>query len=238
MAQVREVILPDGQKVVPADWTSAEPLWSTIEVSAGQFPLLRAFSYSAGADVPGSIGPRIATDCDTNLQGQGSVLPENEELICYNLAIEVFKLGTALSTDYFPDADNPEVPLPDMLRMQRDLVITFKIAAIKEYTHATMGYFPAGTGVAYAMSGGLTKISSGQTGVAVANNGSPSPADVRVFSSPLYVAGGESFSIDVSAGPGEVVGLNLAPDTAEAPQSPGRMRMRMFLDGLRRRPVA
>lgn len=238
MAQVRDIVLPDGSKVVPADWTAAEPLWSTIEVSAGPFPILRAFSYSYGATVPGSLGPRVATLCDTNLQGQGSVLPENEELICYNMAIEVFKLGTADSTDYFPDADNPEVPLPDMLRMQRDLVFVFKIASIKEYTHAAMSYFPATTGVAYTMSGGLTKISNGATGVAVANNGSPSPADARVFSSPLYVAGGESFSVDASAGPGEVVGLNLAADTATAPKSPGRMRLRIFLDGLRRRPVA
>lgn len=238
MAQVREVVLPSGEKVVPADWTAAEPLWSTIEVGAGPFPLLRSFTYSRGGEVPGSIGPRVANWCDTNLEGEGAKLPENEELICYSLCCELFKTGTAATTDQFPDADNPEVPLPDMLRMQRDIIVEFKIAAIKEYTHSMLSYFPATTGIEYAMSGGLTKISSGQTGVAVANNGSPSPLDARVFSSPLYVAGGESFSVDFTAGPGQVVGLNLAPDTATEPLVPGRIRIRVFCDGLRRRPVA
>jgi hypothetical protein len=239
MAQVREIVLPNGQKFVPSDWTSAEPLWSTVEIGAGRFPQLNAFSYgTGGSEVPGSIGPRRATIADTNLEGAGSKLPENEELITYNLAIELFKLGTAADTSYFPDADNPDVPLPDMLRLQRDLLVTYRIAAIKNYTSQPLSYFPQAMGTAYQFSGGLTKVSGGLTGTIVADNGSPSPADVRVFASPLYVAGGEAFTVEITAGPGEVQGLNLSGPDAVAPQVQGRIRMRIFLDGLRRRPVA
>ena len=239
MAQIREVVLPNGKKYVPSDWTSAEPLWSTVELGVGPFPQLNAFSYGIGApEVPGSIGPRRSTLCDTNLEGQGGKLPENEELITYNLQIELFKLGTAADVSYFPDADNPDVPLPDMLRVQKNLLVVFKIAAIKEYTHQPLSYFPQGMGTAYNFSGGLTRVSGGLTGTVVATNGSPSPADVRVFASPLYVAGGEAFTVEFTAGPGSVPGLNLSPAGAPPPQVEGRIRIRVFLDGLRRRPVA
>jgi|WetSurMetagenome_2_1015567.scaffolds.fasta_scaffold65323_3 hypothetical protein len=239
MAQITRIVLPNGQEYVPSDWTSAEPLWSTVEVSPGPFPLLKAFSYGRGAsEVPGSIGPRKSSYVDTNLEGEGSKLPENEDLIAYTMNVEVFKIGTADTTTYFPDADQPDVPLPDMLRMQRDIVMLFRIAAIKDYTHASMSYFPAAMGTLYNFSGNLTEVSGGATGTVVASNGSPSPRDVRTFASPLYVAGGEAFGVEVTAGPGFVQGLNLALDNATPPKQPGRIRLRIFLDGLRRRPVA
>jgi hypothetical protein len=239
MAQVRELVLPNGKKYVPSDWTSAEPLWSTVEIGVGPFPQLNAFSYGIGApEVPGSIGPRRSTICDTNLEGAGSKLPENEELITYNLAIELFKLGTAADVAYFPDADNPDVPLPDMLRLQQSILVVYQIAAIKEYTRQPLSYFPQGMGTAYNFSGGLTRVSGGLTGTVVATNGSPSPADVRTFASPLYVAGGEAFTVEFTAGPGSVPGLNLSGPDPVPPQVEGRIRIRVYLDGLRRRPVA
>jgi hypothetical protein len=230
MAQLISVKLPDGRVYNPSDWTTAEPLYSTVEVGAGPFPVLTAFSYSHGGTVPGSAGPREALLSDTNLEGEGNRLPENEELICYNLSVEVFKDGVESDTTLFPDPENPEVPLTDMLRLQRDLLVIFKIAFVKEYTRAPLSYFPAGTGVNYATSGGLSRATAGASGTARANNGGTSPADMRVFASPLYVAGGESLSVDIKAGPGQVNNLNL--DTT------ARMRLRIFLDGYRRRPVA
>jgi hypothetical protein len=230
MAQLIKIKLPDGRVYEPGDWTNAEPLYSTVEVGAGSFPVLTAFSYSAGGTVPGSVGPRQAFITDTNLQGEGNRLPENEELICFNIAVEVFKVGLAADQDIFPDADNPGVPLPDMLRLQRDLLIKFRIAAVKDYTNSPLSYWPAGTGICYVNSGSLSRQSGGASGTVVGNNGGVSPADSRVLASPLYVAGGESLAVDVKAGPGQVVGLNLA--------TTARMRLRIYLDGYRRRPVA
>lgn len=231
MAQVWKVRLPDGRVVTPGEWTSAEPLYSTVEIGAGGFPVLTAFSYGRGGTVPGSVGPRQSTLIDTNLQGEGNRLPENEELVCFNLGVELFKQGAALSVARFPDADNPHVPLTDMLRAQRDLVVTFKIAAVKNYTHSPLGYWPAGTGLVSLYSGGRSQVSGGApNGEVPANNGNPTVEGRRELASPLYVAGGESLGVDFEAGPGLIQNLNLAANA--------RLRLRTFLDGYRRRPVA
>ena len=231
MAQIWKVRLPNGDVITPGDWTCAEPLYSTIEIGPQPFPLLTAFSYGQGGTVPGSVGPRQSTLVDTNLQGEGNRLPENEELICYNLGIEVFKVGPAASTTVFPDSDTPGVPLPDMLRLQRDIVVQFKIAAVKNYTSSPMSYWPAGTGSAYTISGGRSVVSgAAANGEVNANNGSSSVKGRRELASQLTVAGGESMAVDVRSGPGVVQNLNLAAGS--------RMRLRIFLDGYRRRPVA
>lgn len=231
MAQLWKVRLPDGRVLTPGDWTAAEPLWSGVELQAGNFPVLRAFSYSAGGSVPGSPGPRDATDLDTNLEGEGSRLPENEELVVYNLGISLFKIGPAEDVSAFPDADNPGVPLPDMLRCQRDLIVLFRIASVKDYTHSMLSYWPAGTGVQGLYAGGRSKVSGAvATGEVVAYNGGVSRYDMRNFASPLYVAGGETFYVDFQGAEGAVQGLNLAEGS--------RIYLRTYLDGYRRRPVA
>jgi hypothetical protein len=231
MAQIWKVRLPGGNVVTPGEWTSAEPLYSTIEVGAGGFPLVTAFSYGRGGTVPGSVGPRQSTVVDTNLEGEGNRLPENEELVVYTIGVSVFKQGPAASVARFPDADNPHVPLPDMLRLQRDTVMRFRIAAVKNYTDSCVSYWPGGMGVHSMYSGGRSFVSgAAPNGEVVANNGSPSVDGRRELASPLYVAGGESFGVEFRAGPGLIQNLNLAANS--------RLRLRVYLDGYRRRPVA
>jgi hypothetical protein len=41
MAQLFKIRMPDGKTYQPADWTAAEPLYSTIEIGVGAFPVLR-----------------------------------------------------------------------------------------------------------------------------------------------------------------------------------------------------
>ena len=231
MAQLWKVKLPNGNVLTPGDWTAAEPLWSTIEVGNANFTQLRAFSYTEGGSVPGSPGPRLALEIDTNLEGEGSRLKENEELICYNLGVSVFKVGLAADTTLFPDADQPNVPLPDMLRLQRDLLVKMIIGNVKEYTHAPLSYWPAGMGVPRHDAGGRTFVSAAApTGEVIAYNGGVNRSDMRTLASPLYVQGGQTFYVDFTPATGGVVGLNLADDA--------RMRLRVYADGYRRRPVA
>jgi hypothetical protein len=231
MAQLESIRMPDGTVVKPGEWTSAVPLYSTIEIAAGPFPGLIAFSYGQGGPVPGSQGPRNSTLIDTNLQGEGGRLPENEELISYSLAIEVFKIGAALTTNEFPDADVPGVPATDMLRLQRDMTVRFRVASVRDYTSTPISFWPAGTGVYYTISGGRSKVSgAAPNGEIIGNNGSPSINGRRQLASPIYVGPGEQFGVDFIAGPGEVKNLNLATNA--------RLRTRVDIDGLRRRPVA
>ena len=230
MAQIVSIRLPDGSDYRPEDWTTAEPLWSTVEIGPDFFPLVKAFAYSRGGVVPGSPNERVASWKDTNLEGQGGVLPENETLIIHNINCDVFKIGPAADGNVFPDAEEPEVPLPDMLRLQRDVLVNLEIAAVKDYTGSPISYWPAGQGVSHMYAGGLSRAAGGLSGSVVAYNGSTNTADGRVLATPLAVAGGESFAVNFTAGEGEVAGLNLAPTS--------RLRIRVFLDGRRRRPVA
>ncbi len=231
MAEIAKIRLPNGNVVVPGEWTMAVPLYSTVEVAAGPINGLIAFSYGQGGTVPGSVGPRQSTLADTNLQGEGSKLPENEEIVIRAIGIEAFKTGPALEVNTFPDCDVPGVPLTTMLQLQRDILVELNIAAVKNYTQSTMGYWPAGTGMNYTISGGRSSVSGpGGNGEVPANNGFPRTEAGRELASPLHIAGGEAFGVKFSAGPGQVVGLNLAANS--------RIRLRILLDGERRRPVA
>jgi hypothetical protein len=237
MAQLFKIRMPDGKTYQPADWTAAEPLYSTIEIGVGAFPVLTAFAYPIGGAVPGSPGQRAATIADTNLEGEGARLPENEELIAYSLSIEVFMIGEEeAGVDALPPSVQPFVSLQNMLRLQRDLIILTKIAAVKEYTRSPMSWFPAGTGVfeSNALAANAFPTNGGALEPYVhANNGGETVCAARNFASPLYVKGGETIAIDVRPGPGEVENLNL---TEAGPAS--RMRLRLFFDGYRKRPVA
>lgn len=236
MAQLWKVRLPDGRTLTPGDWTSAEPLYSTVEIGQGSFPILTAFSYGRGSgEVPGSPGPRSSTLGDTNLEGEGARLPENEELIAYSLSIEAFQIGTPDPLgDQLPISDPPDVSLLNMLRLQRDLLVITRIAYVKEYTRAPMSIFPASTGVYQMNSGARSAVSAGALGYVSSNNGSPNVSGTRPFASPLYVAGGESIAVDIRPGPGQVVDLNCASELSPN----GRVRLRIYFEGYRRRPVA
>lgn len=230
MAQLWKVRMPNGQTLVPGDWTAAEPLFSTVELGPGSFPVLTAFSYGIGGEVPGSPTTRSSTIADTNLQGEGARLPEDEELVAYNLAIEVFQIGDAAGTDAIPATDAPDVSLMNMLRLQRDVLVVTRIAYVKEYTRQPMEWFPASTGVRQSNSGARSQNSSGTAGYVASNNGGDGVEYARQFASPLYIAGGESLAVDLKPGPGTVTGLDL--------EATSRMRMRVYFEGYRKRPVA
>jgi hypothetical protein len=252
MAQITKVRLPDGRTLTPGDWTSAEPLYSTIEIAAGTYTTLQAFSYALGGDVPGSVGPRKSNLTDTNLQGQGAQLPENEEIIVYAMMIEGFTVNQKDLADYdglppqtllMNPPDLPHVSVQDMLALQRDLVIVARIASVKEYTRAPLGWFPQAMGVfptyqqvTSSVLGGVTETTKGVDGFVTGNNGSVDAGGKRVFASPLYVEGGESLSVDFLAPSGQVEGLSFA--TPAQGELAGRIRLRTYLDGYRRRPVA
>lgn len=226
MAQIVKIRLPDGRVLVPSDWTSAEPLYSTVEVKAGPYTTLSAFAYGIGGEVPGSVGNRRSQITDTNLEGEGARIPANEELIIYSINVEAFQIG-----DYEDnDLSNPTPPftsLNNILRLQRDMIMTTWLANVREYTNHPMGWYPAGMGAVLVNVGALN--AGGDTFVA-ASNGSASVDGKRLIASPLYVNGGESLRIDFVAPKGEIEDLDESTD--------GRVRLRTYLDGFRRRPVA
>ena len=182
--------------------------------------------------MPGSVGPRKSNFTDTNLQGEGGKLPENEELVVYNIQVEAYtKYGAGeLAVDTYPSPDEPDVSLLNMLRLQRDILVQMRIAAVKSYTAQPLSYFGAGTGVNRYCSPSRTVLSAGAEGSVISNNGMTEVGSERSLASPLYVGPGDVMGVDFMPGPGEVEDLVL--DTN------GRIELRVFLNGYRRRPVA
>ena len=229
--QITKVRQPDGTVMRLADWTGAEPLYSTVEVAVGAFTVLQAFSYGKGGVVPGSPTGRASDILDTNLRGQGGKLPEDEALMLHGLSIEAFTVGQDGGGAHSEPVDPPHVSLLNMLRLQRDVIVATRISAVKEYTHHPLGWFPVGSGVSEVNSTAKTRASTGLAGFIVANNGGDTPHDQRSFASPLLVQGGVPFSVDFTAGPGQVSGLDLSG-------ADSRIRLRVTCNGPRKRPIA
>lgn len=232
MAQLNKVRLPDGREFSPGDWTASDPLYSTVEIGPGSFPVVTAFSYTEGETVPGSPTNRSANKADTNLRGEGNRLPEDEEILIYSMSIEAFTIGqeTAVDGAIFPP-DAPDVSLSNMLRLQRDIMIIARIGGYKtEYARSPLSWFPASTGVKQYNSGARSNWSDGANGYIAANNGDDQVWNTRRFASPYYIRGGESFAVDFQPGPGQVNDLALTGNS--------RIRCRLFFEGYRKRPVA
>ena len=67
-------------------------------------------------------------------------------------------------------------------------------------------------------------------GAVIGTNGGVNVADGRTFASPLYAGPGDVFGVEVIPAFGEVQGLSLV--------AASRIRLRLFFEGYRRRPVA
>jgi hypothetical protein len=219
MAQVYKIRMADGVTITPADWTST-PYWSTVEIGAGPLSPLQAFSYGLGGDVPGSPGPRKSTAVDTNMDGQGGVLAENEQLLINSIHISFFTI----------DGEDPtaaaDTTLDNVLRLQAAVQGVLHISSKRtEFSRMGLGF--------YAASMGVTNVSGPDAPVAsAATNGSSSVEGRRMFATPHSVAGGETFDFTLEFPLGSVPNLTLAGGANS------RIRARVYFDGFRRRPVA
>jgi len=230
--QIDKVRLPDGRVIRPTEWSST-PLYSVVEINDGAITPLSAFSYGLGGDVPGSVGPRKATIADTNIQGDGSVLPENNELLLFSIMVELFT-GVETEADFETNneagfADAPLVSARNVARLQRDTQLVLRIANTKRYADHPLGLYPASMGVQHTIGGAQNSLFNPTL---IGSNGSPNTYDNREFATPHHVAPGEAFEVTLEFPNGQVNGLELGDDTG------ARIRARIYADGLRRRPVA
>lgn len=245
MSQALKIRLPDGRSVIPTDWTST-PLWSTVEIASGVLTPLDGFSYGLGGDVPGSLGPRRSTQRDTNFEGAGSILAENEELLLYSIQIQLTQVVSDLP-DYF-ESNDPWVPDPpfvsatNLVKVQRSTMVVLKIANTKEYIRMPISFFGAAMGVAGTLGAARAAEADALTyteGVFIGQNGSSNAGGNRQFATPHRVGGGEAFAITLEFPYGGVLepigntdGLNFGTDTG------ARIRASIYAVGVRKRPVA
>lgn len=236
MSQLDLVRLPDGRMVRPGDWT-CNPLYSTVEIDdAAALADLNAFSYGKGGDVPGSTGPRQSDISDTNMEGQGSVLAENEELLIFGLCIELLQFS-GNTTNFFAaqEAWAPDPPLVSATNVQRvlqDVLVEMWIANTKNYLAVPLGFLPGARGVHHVFGSARTEGSAYLESPFAGYNGNVSEHTHRRFATPQQVAGGESFVVKFRFPRGNVANLDFGNDTT------ARILARTYTRGARKRPVA
>lgn len=250
--QITKIRLPDGREVAFVDWTD-RPLFSTIEVLHGAaVQRMDFFQYVVGDNVPAYApvaitAQRTANELDTNLATPGS-LASTEEFMVYAIKPEVFRRQVA-------DEANPDFAAPAALvnesnepaatplmysilnhRTTLNLEISQKV-----YASAGFGYFNSGFGPVGESSIDATP----GRGDPIGNNGLQTQEAVRSYVIPMHIGGQEKFRVflkyvDDGTGNGLEIGQEM-PQSVEAARTPDLQRfarIRVYLDGLYKRPTS
>jgi hypothetical protein len=224
---IKKVHLPNGEEIVIDEWLHW-PQYSVIEFAAGVSLNLRAFTYVVGQRVPNQgLAPRNATEADTN-QVARTRMNHDEAYLAYSLTYEAFALS-----DAFLDPPGNAIlgaPAPAMLsqnlrRLQRDLVIELVVGAgiDKPQFRAPFSWVDQGVGApAYTSGDGVAAGVQFSYGTA----GDISPKSQRRWMLPIFIASDRVFYVKLQSFPGAIV--DLTQDVS----------LKVYLDGLKRRPVA
>lgn len=249
MNQITTLRLKTGEEVAFVDWTD-QPLFSTIEVLHGTTTQeMNFFQYTVGDQVPGfaPVAPttRVATEMDTNLASAGG-MASTEEFLVFAIRPEVYR--RTVSSDSAPDfsapvalANNSNEPAATALMLSvlnHRCMLGLEISD-KVYAYAGFGYFNGGMGpVGSGVPGGAL------TGAVMSTPGVPSQEAVRAFSIPQHIGGQEKFRVflqhlDDGTGNGIEIGQEGASeDGAPTVVTTRFARIRLYLDGLHKRPTS
>jgi hypothetical protein len=235
---IQQIRLPDGTEVVVNEWIGI-PKFSTIEFGAGLDVNLRAFTYVVGNRVPqqGTIpvgANRTADEKDTNITTRNR-LNHDQAFIAYSMTYELFALSDAELTITSPDAQTvvvapaPIVSSANLRRLQRDLVISLTIGANidKPQARFPFAWMGQGVGPVYAPSSqALAALNSFSAGT----GGRVSPVNQRAWKLPVFIQPDQVFFVLVQS--------QRSPRNATAAPCDQAISMRLYIDGLNRRPVA
>ncbi len=243
--QIVELKLADGRIVAFVDWTD-RPQFSTIEILSGTTTQeMDLFQYVQGDPVPAFApvavtGTRTANELDTNMAVPGA-MSSTEELMVYAIRPEIFRrhVATASTPDFSaPDdlAGGEPAPTPLMLSvMHMRLLMSLEISQ-KVYAMGGLGYFNFGAGMmAPAGEGALWNYGF---------QGLPSQGAVRTNVVPQHIGGEEKFKVrltysDDGTGNGIEIGQLGVEGGEEGGVDDARYaRVRVYLDGLYKRPVS
>lgn len=218
--------LPNGDVVVFDEWLHW-PIFSVIEWAAASNPKLRAFSYVRGGRVPSvGLARRTASPTDTN-QIAKNRMNWDESFRVFSVTYEVFGLSDAEIPDASPAvlvAANPGFSALNLRRLQRDLLIELFVGADQEKPQfrGTFPYIHQGPGpVTYAVG------DAPAAGIAFTQGtgGNVAWASQRRFAFPIKIGGDRVMYLQTSSPTGPVEGLTQ------------NVRLRWYLDGVRRRPL-
>lgn len=241
--QITKFRLPGTDvEVALVDWTH-RPLFSTADFQTGftqQTTIL--FNYVVGDSVPGSspaASPtfRTASLNDTNISTPGT-MSSTEEMLVYSVRVEMFDLDMTDTSGDFTTADE-KLEMEPVMRPQvlgvlhRSLLLQLQISQ-KIYVEAGIGWFIPGFGPMATM----TTRSLAGTGTALATNGLPGHNSAQSFAIPHHIGGQEKYAVIINNPSGAAIDFALSEATPPVDDQSREVRMRVYLDGLYKRPVS
>ncbi|UCC73997.1 MAG: hypothetical protein JSV86_05420 [Gemmatimonadota bacterium] len=225
---IRTVHLPDGTDIVIDEWLHW-PLFSTLELDNAVGLDLRCFTYVVGQRVPrnGTIAARNATDADTNMSVRGRI-NHDEAFVCFSITYEPFALDsftTGSPAQNFAVA--PMIHSRNLRILQREVVVGLYVGAgiRKPQFRAPFSYVGQGPG-APAWGTGDAVDAAAIVRPSYGTGGRPTPNNQRRFNLPIFIESDRTMYFHARSPNG--VMANLSQD----------IRLRFYLDGIKRRPVA
>jgi hypothetical protein len=233
---IKQVRLPDGTVVEFDEWLQW-PAFSTFEASSDASLDIRLFSYVVGGRLPqaGAVvtGPRDATITDTNWVARSRV-NHDEAYIWYSMTYEHFALENTTPFDNDPpdlQATRPILRGTNLRTLQKDVLLELFVGAgiSKPQASAPLSYYGQGIGaVAYGSGDSLLIAQGGATQLELnyGTAGCISPRNQRTWMLPIYVQPDRVAFCKATSPGGVMAGLNQD------------YSLRVYLDGLKRRPIA
>lgn len=240
--QITTMRLPDGAEVAFVDWSDT-PLWSSADFLGGSADTeLDLFQYVSGEPVPHTTNitvGRTSSDADTNLATPGS-MASTEEMLVYAIKPDIQEW--TLTDEPLSDANSrqalaPNQPQPSRKRLamaHAQLLLTLEVS--QKFSHrASLGYYNPGFG---AFGPAIYSGAAFAQPVTAATPGMPTQEAVRSLVIPIHIGGQEKYRVRIenTTGAALLIGLNEASPAVDVA---GIMfTMRIFLDGLYKRPVS
>lgn len=227
---IKTIKLPDGRMLEIDEWLDY-PIFSTIEAAATTAIDLRAFTYVVGQRVPAqgapAGSPRNATETDTN-QVARARMNHDEEFIAFSITYEVFALTDATDTAPSPDvtmAPDPIFHPNNLRRLQRDVVVELMVGAgiTKPQFRAPFSYIGQAVG---SPGYGPGDAVAANVRVAYGTAGRIASQNQRRWQLPIRIGSDRVMTLKVFAPAGSI---------ADCTQD---YRLRWYLNGIKRRPVA
>src|SRR3990172_3157961 len=241
---ITQLRLPDGRVVAIVDWTD-KPLYSSADFLTGYTSQeVNLFTYVPGDQVPGvapagtAITRRTSSEMDTNISTPGS-MASTEEMLVYSVRPEYVQLTTptqGIGDFTLAAPTSPGDPLPravTLANFQRKCELKLEISQ-KLYAQAPIAYFNTGFGV---LASGTDRALAA-TGRIYGNAGLASQAAVRSFVVPQHIGGQEKYRVILANPSGSANDFAIDEAAVEAPDGNVVMQVRVYLDGLYKRPVS
>lgn len=242
---IKQVKMPNGQTIVIDEWLQW-PIYSTMEIARNATVDLRAFSYVVGDRVPqtapaptgAGVANRIANESDTN-QVAKKRMNHDEAFVAFGLTYEHFALLNAVVYANAPadlPATRPVLTGTDLRKLQMDCILDLVVGAgmDKPQVSAPFAYYGQAIGSPAFCSGDAVAVA---VGASIAMNfnygtaGAISPRNQRRWQLPVYIHSDRVFSARLRS-------FNGPPGTSAGRVLDQDVQIKLYLDGIRRRPVA